>query len=123
MVMSEGHAIEERDGERVLVNENGERVICRRATGRSVRHIYHRIDLVAVADGTIQPACQCSGYDDGNWLTKPRNTLNDAWSGCDYQACFGDKPRAVTGPPSSQYTLLTEMSVEEFEQASGKTGD
>lgn len=117
--MSEDDAIEERDGERGLVNGDGEVVICRRANGRCIDHIYHRIDLAAVVSGEIRPACRWSQHDDGNWLPKPSNTLNDAWRECEYKACFGDTFRAVIAP-SPHHTLLREMSVEEFEQAIDK---
>lgn len=120
--MSEEYVIEERDGERMLVDDAGEEQVCRRDTGRNPCRIYHRIDLTAFADGDIRPACRCPRYADGNWLIKPRITLTGVWSGCEYQACFGDTLRMVTEASSTHYNLLTEMSVEKFEQAGDETG-
>lgn len=83
--------------ERILVDANGEELVCRRR-GRGTHGLFHRIDPDRYqCDGTIRPACQCTGCDDDNWRSQRRRDLNGSWDGCDYRQCYGT-PRSQDAP-------------------------
>lgn len=97
MITGEPHVATDDTGTRVLVDANGEELICRRR-GRGTHGLFHRIDPDRYArDGTIRPACSCTGCDDDNWRSQRRGELNASWEGCEYRQCYG-VPR-TQGPP------------------------
>lgn len=99
MIVGEPRVVEH-DGERLLVDENGDEVVCRRYTTNHSR-IYHRVDLDAFAAGEICPPCRvCGQRDDARWELALRPALDGIWRGCRFGPCFGDGPSPVAGGAS-----------------------
>jgi hypothetical protein len=111
----------ERDGQRELVDDNEDLLVCRISGERRGGRIYHRVDCSAFeTDGRARPACDFEGRE-ATWRLKRRDDLADIYRGCTYGECFGE----FSGPHQchqAQYlaTRLKEMTVDEFEQVRGQ---
>lgn len=108
-----------RDGEAVVVDANGDELVCRRLSPHA-HGTYHRIDCERYTrEGTMRPACRVTGVNDTNWRPVRRATIDTSWEGCTYPQCYGDAERATAihqqSTGSQLRTTLAEMSVEEFE--------
>lgn len=115
----------ERDGQKQVVDANGDELVCRRdtqhccGTGRR----YHQIDVKRfVATGDVGPACGVTDHHtDVTWDLRLRADLDPVWSGCGYQDCYGDYDPRNPHPKRSGRTglaaRLEAMSVEEFDAA------
>jgi hypothetical protein len=121
MIAGEPRVVE-REGERVLVDGNGDRLVCRLDQGRAEkRRIYHRVDLDAFAGGAVTPVCYTPS-EDRTYLLRREADLTPLWRGCTRAACFGEHEWGYQGC-STLTTTLTEMSVEEFDQARGESDE
>lgn len=81
--------IVERDGERLLVDDEGQELVVRLDTYSQCR-IYHAADLDAFADGEIRPPCRiCGCKPAGAWTLWQERALADNWSQCSFGPCFG----------------------------------
>lgn len=97
MIAGEPRVSEDDTGERTLVDANGEELVCRRR-GRGTHGLFHRIDpSLFERDGTIRPACSCTGCVDDNWRSQRRCELNASWEGCENRQCYGT-PRTQDAP-------------------------
>jgi hypothetical protein len=117
--------VSERDGLRIVVDANGDVVVCRGTSqhvGGTSRY-YHRIDADHFeTTGEIQAACgEVAHHHDADWTPRRKADLDGIWTGCSYHACFGDYDPGDTTPKASGHdglaATLTDMSVEEFDAA------
>lgn len=115
----------ERDGRDILVDENGDELVCRKETGLQSggSRIYHRVDVdLYIGEGDIRPAdTYTPRRDDPIWLLRRRKTISSNWDGCSYKACYGDHdpdgPAPEEYPNSGFVAKLSKMTVEEFDAA------
>lgn len=116
--------LSERDGTPLVVDENGDTVVCR---GRSQRSgtggKYHHIDAEHFATtGEIRVACsELAHYHDQEWVAKLKTELDSHWDGCSFTLCFGEYDPHDSTPKVSGHTglaaRLDTMSVAEFDAA------
>lgn len=121
MIAGEPQVIE-RDGERIVVDENGDELVCRRDTTHSSggKRLYHRIAAYAFeTTGEIVPACDHITHQDGVRMLLRRRDDLATWDGCSYQWCYGSydpyDPAQKACGKGGMAELLEEMSVEEFD--------
>ncbi|WP_248910546.1 hypothetical protein [Halocatena marina] len=109
----------DRDGTRVLVDANGDKLVCRRLSPYA-HGCYHRVDLERYAcDKTVKPRCgHVTGHDDTHWVLRRHAVLAQTWDGCLYSGCYGNNEATATGETGPQLAAaLADMSVTEFEAA------
>jgi hypothetical protein len=115
----------ERDETTLVVDENGDTVVCRGDSQHvgGTRRYFHRIDTEHFATtGEIRAACgEVAHHHDQDWLPKRKADLDGIWSGCSFQECFGDYDRHDPTPKVSGHSglaaTLEAMSVAEFDAA------
>lgn len=112
-----------RNGTQCVVGATGEELVCRgnnQHTGGTGRR-YHRIDTETYsATGMIRPACgDIAHHHDADWVLRQRLELEPIWTGCSYQACYGEYDPSDPAPKASGHNelaaTLEAMSVEEFD--------
>lgn len=122
----------ERDGRQILVDENGDELVCRKETGLQSggSRIYHRVDVSHYNDeGVGQPNCgRVTNSTLTEWILRRRKTIEPNWDSCSYSDCYGEydpsnpKPESKGHPQSGLATQLNNMSVDEFDAAVGGDG-
>lgn len=121
MIHGEPEVIE-RDGQKVVVDENGDELVCRKDSGlqSGADRIYHRIDAEFYeATGDVRPICGHEQHRaEPSWILRRRIDIESNWRGCRYQKCYGDydfSERQKTG--GSLAWKLSSMTVDEFDDA------
>lgn len=126
MIRGEPHVIE-RDGNRVLVDENGDELVCRKKTGLQAGNsrIYHRVDVDHYIDeDVVRPAdLHTSRRNEPIWILRRRKTISSNWDGCSYAECYGDyDPSEDDSSGDYLAASLRNMSVDEFDAAVQRGG-
>lgn len=81
--------VSERDGTRVLMDENGDEVVVRRRTPHR-QCTFHQVDIERFAEGEIRPACNAQGQrESGSWDLGRREDLDAIWDECERSGCWG----------------------------------
>lgn len=117
----------ERDGEQIVVDGNGDELVCRNDSGKQSEghRIYHRIDVETYAEGNVQPECGHKTHNtDRSWILRRRKTIDSNWRGCWYRECYGDydQTEQTEEHGDSLAAKLRNMSVEEFDATAKQVG-
>lgn len=122
MIRGEPQVIE-RDGQQILVDANGDELVCRKKTGLQAGNsrIYHRVDVDHyIEEDVVRPAdTHTSRRNEPIWILRRRKTIASNWEGCSYRDCYGDydpSDQVPKGHPQSGLAArLERMAVDEFD--------